>query len=216
MIRALFGTLTALDPITRAALVRIEQAGIEYEVLLPAYLADRLASAEMGSPVSLRTHHVLETATQGASYVPRLMGFGSESERRFFEVFTTVKGVGARKALKAMARPPGEIAAAIAAKDAKALTALPEIGKRLAETIIAELSGKVDAFVDPGVGGAMVETKGAGLARAPGAVGDAIATLIALGESPADAERRIEAAVARLGGDEHGAEALVQAALGGA
>ena len=44
--------------------------------------------------------------------------------------------------------PVGEIAQAIESKDARFLCELPEIGKRTAETIIVELSGKVDQFIE--------------------------------------------------------------------
>ena len=44
--------------------------------------------------------------------------------------------------------PFGTIAAAIAEKDIDLLKSLPEIGKRTAETIVAELHGKVDRFVE--------------------------------------------------------------------
>lgn len=219
MIRALTGTLTTLDPITRAALIRVESAGLEYEVLLPAYFAEALAASPPAAPITLRTHHTLETASQGASYVPRLIGFPTEADRRFFELFTTVKGLGARRALRAMIHRPGEIAAAIARKDSAALKRLPEIGARLAETIIAELSGKVDAFATAEAAGdapGVMELKAArGASARNGPTGDAIATLIALGDTAPDAERRVDRALARLGGGDRTADEIVHAALGG-
>src|SRR5712671_6350629 len=89
----------------------------------------------------------LEGQGQGTSFVPRVLGFATPREREFFELFTTVKGLGNKRALRALAREPVEIAGAIAEKNTRALQELPEIGKRLAETVIAELTGKVEKFV---------------------------------------------------------------------
>jgi holliday junction DNA helicase RuvA len=187
-------------------------------VLTPAYLAERL-SGQVGRTVTLHTMEYLEAHGQGTSFIPRLVGFGAPEDRRFFELFTSVKGLGNRRALRAMALPPGEIAAMVAAKDARGLQKLPEIGKRLAETVIAELSGKLDAFVDPGV---VVETKGAGLAGGPasglaapsGAVEEAMAVLVELGQTPAEAERAIERALRGVDAASVTGEALVARVFG--
>ena len=77
---------------------------------------------------------------------PRLVGFLSEVEREFFELFCSVDGVGVKKALRAMVRPVKEVATAIEEQDAKALSALPGIGPAMAERIIAKLRRKVPKF----------------------------------------------------------------------
>ena len=81
--------------------------------------------------------------------------------------------------------------------DAKALTKLPEIGKRMAETIIAELSGKVDTFLST----AEVKQLGA-TANGQAAVEDPIAeeaimALVALGETRTDAQAMVARAQAK-------------------
>jgi Holliday junction DNA helicase RuvA len=145
--------------------------------------------------VTFVTFHYLEGQGQGAWFVPRLIGFLSPREREFFEVFTTVKGIGNRKALRAMAVEPAAIASAIARKDPAALSKLPEIGKRLAETIIAELSGKVEAFLsDAQV--AQLEAKSSGL-KPDSVTEEAVLTLTTLGETRADAERLVARALDR-------------------
>ena len=75
--------------------------------------------------------------------VPRLIGFTSEAELEFFELFCTVDKVGTRKAIKALVRPIKEIADAIQRQDAKWLTTLPGVGAATAEQIIATLRRKV-------------------------------------------------------------------------
>ncbi len=77
---------------------------------------------------------------------PRLIGFLSEIEREFFELFCSVDGVGVKKALRAMVRPVKEVATAIEEQDAKTLSSLPGIGPAMAERIIAKLRRKVPKF----------------------------------------------------------------------
>ncbi len=123
--------------------------GLVYEVHVPAFVVTRLAS-RVGQMVTLKTLHYLESQNQGASFLPRLAGFLSDEDREFFALFTTVKGIGNRKALRALAMDTGQIAMAIADRDTAFLQSLPEIGKRTAETIIASLNGKVDHFAASG------------------------------------------------------------------
>jgi Holliday junction DNA helicase RuvA len=179
-----------------AAVIDHEASGVARQVMLAAYLAERLTD-QVGRPVTLHTMEYLESQGQGSSFVPRLIGFSQPQERRFFELFTSVKGLGNRKALRALAVPPAEIALMIAQKDPKALKKLPEIGARLAETMIAELAGKVEAFVDPAV---EIEAKGTGAAPASradptGAIGEATEVLLALGQSQAEAEKAFDRAL---------------------
>ena len=161
--------------------------GITYEVLVPACDVERLAR-RVGQEVVLHTIHYLEGDPSHGAQTPRLVGFLNEMDRKFFRLFTTVKGIGNRKALRAMARPPAEMAAAIAGKDAHFLVALPEIGKRTAEQIIAELSGKVDEFAASGFT--------APAAELPQAATEALSVLVQLGERRADAAALIERVLA--------------------
>lgn len=200
MIARISGKLVWIED--TAAGVELAGVGLTYEVLVPRFLADRLADESPGE-VCLWTRQHIESVGTGTTLIPRLIGFASAEDRRFFELLTSVKGVGSRKALKAMAIEPALIARAIADRDAKALIKLPEIGKRLAETIIAELTGKVDGFLlgdergaldahAGGLGG--IEPKDLGRAAH-----EAIAALLALGESPEQAEHKIRLATDVLG-----------------
>jgi Holliday junction DNA helicase RuvA len=192
-----------------AVLRPLPEVDAAIEILTPGYLARALAT-RVGERVTFHTTVYLEGQGQGTSFVPRIIGFGSTQERDFFDVFTTVKGIGNRKALRALAEPPGVIAAAIGRRDARALTELPEIGKRMAETIVAELYGKVDAFaMDAALNegrpraGSAVEGFGPSLngRGVSPAVSDAIDALCALGETRAEAERKVARAVERQGGE---------------
>ena len=175
MITRIRGELAELTD--RSALIHVE--AVTYELLVPA--ADVAALLhKIGTPVEFYTLHYLEGQSQGSSFLPRLIGFASEQDRAFFELFTTVKGIGNRKALRALVRPFMEIASAISNRDTSALMSMPEIGKRSAETIVAELHGKVDSFV--------VEILSTIENTMPAYCEDAIAMLMQLGESKRDAK----------------------------
>src|SRR5439155_21583335 len=83
----------------------------------------------------------------GGSLEPRLIGFLRTQDKQFFEKFITVKGIGPKTALRALHVPAGEIAQAIEMKNSRFLSDLKGIGKRTAELMIAELSGKLGALV---------------------------------------------------------------------
>ncbi len=157
-------------------------SGMWYEVRIPACDAERL-SRKLGREITLHTIHYIEGNPAGNQLRPRMVGFSSETDREFFGVFTTVKGIGIRKALSALARPVAEIASAIQAKDTKFLITLPEIGRRTAEQIIASLYEKVEAFAGPAT--TMAEEL-----SAPGA--EAVSVLVQLGERRSDAAALVE------------------------
>ncbi|MCH2132530.1 MAG: helix-hairpin-helix domain-containing protein [Phycisphaerales bacterium] len=160
-----------------------------YEILVPTGSVPHLSS-QTGSTIIFHTLHYHESHGQGASFVPRLVGFDSERDRAFFELFTTVKNIGYRKALRALQLPFDRVATAIAGKDAALLTSLPEIGRRTAETIIAELSGKVDDFIDETPTVAIEDDATSAL------IGDTVSMLTALGESRTEAHALAERALA--------------------
>jgi len=209
MITQLSGTLVAIED----GAAHVQCGELTYEVLVPA--ADSMSlAARIGQGVRFHTLHYLEGQGQGSSFWPRLIGFQNPADRAFFELFTTVKGIGVRKALRALQRPFAEVAAAIARRDEKALTALPEIGKKMAETIVVELKDKVARFTATAGGGmpAMPGGAVAGASTLAGAAGDAVIVLVQLGEARPTAERLIERAL-QVEGAKAAAEVLVAAAL---
>jgi len=189
----------------QSALIR--SGAMTYEVLIPAADAPALAGV-IGSNVNFVTLHYLESQGQGSSFWPRLIGFQSVSDRDFFELLTSVKGIGNRKALRALQRSFADIAAMIEQKDFAALQSLPEIGRKTAETIVVELKDKVARFTL----GATNPARSTGTAKLSGAVADAVVVLMQLGESRVVAERLAERA-ALVVGKSAAAEAIVAAAL---
>jgi Holliday junction DNA helicase RuvA len=187
-----------VDVTERHALLHVD--ALTYAVLVPAADIPTLLG-KIGQSVEFYTMHYFEGLSQGNTITPQLIGFSCERDRAFFELFTTVKGIGNRKALRALIRPFMEIAAAIANRDSDALTSLPEIGARSAETIIAQLHGKVDHFV--GDVASTIET------TLPACCQDAIAMLMQLGETQGDAKRLVQRAYER-DPDVESADQLVQ------
>jgi Holliday junction DNA helicase RuvA len=117
----------------------------DYQVLIPEFVRRQLQN-RLESEVSLHTVHYVEGNPAHGRMTPRLVGFLTEIEREFFEMFCSVDGVGVRKALRAMVRPVREVAALIADQDAKGLAALPGIGPATAERVIAKLRRKMCKF----------------------------------------------------------------------
>ncbi len=198
MIVRLRGTVEGVEG--NQVVVRVSgQEGVWIEVHAPVVVAHELL-ARLGDEVELHTVTILEQSAQGTTITPRLLGFLRAEEKRLFELLTTVKGLGPRRALRAMALPAGDIARAIADGDAATLKTLPEIGKRLAETMIVDLREKAQPLATgaPGPGG-VVEPKAApGRAAALGEeAARAIDALVRLGETRTGAEERVRRVLAR-------------------
>ncbi|MEO1130008.1 MAG: Holliday junction branch migration protein RuvA [Planctomycetota bacterium] len=211
MLARITGTLEEIEQTT--ALITVSGAdgcAMGYAVLLPAVVADEL-TPRLGETVTLHTVHYLEQQSQGSSFLPRIVGFATTDQRRFFELFTTVKGLGPRRALRALRVPFEHVARAICERDNKFLQTLPEIGKRLAETIIAELHGKADDFASPAEPGSTVEPKPDAGALTDGAR-QAVAALVHLGEGRNEAEDLVRRVIAE-GADAGTADEILAAAF---
>ncbi|MBU0638396.1 MAG: hypothetical protein KKB50_05980 [Planctomycetes bacterium] len=172
--------------VTKLAVV-IDVGGLSYEVLVPTSALGDLQRL-CGSDVALFTVHYFDGNPAVGHLVPRLIGFLSESEREFFNEFIKVKNVGMRKALRAMSVPAYQLAGAIEQGDERFLASLPEIGKRTAGQIVAQLRGQVQRFCVP---------TAAPLAAAEMTDAQRVALdiLVQWGDRRADAQRWIAAAV---------------------
>ena len=164
---------------------------VTVELLVAAADVPLLEGRE-GEEMTFHTSFYIEgDAGGGGAMTPRLIGFLRESDRGFFQQFITVKGIGPRKALKALILPAGEVAHAIETKDTRVLTKLPGIGKRGGEQIIAELSGKVGRFVPSGMpaGDAAPVRRTSNLTPAEQ---DATDALVSMGDRRPDAEALLD------------------------
>ena len=185
MVSALTGELRRVEQDR----LHLQVGPVLVEMLIPASDVPLLQEG-VGQEMTFHTILYFEgDAGGGGGLEPRLVGFLRPEDKAFFEKFITVKGIGPKKALKALVSPTADVAQAIESKDTRYLVGLPQIGKRMAELIVAELAGKVGEFVVAGVRGGAV-----GLASRPPVEEDAISTLMALGERRADAEHLLDRA----------------------
>ncbi|MBF8290294.1 MAG: ruvA, partial [Chloroflexi bacterium] len=115
----------------------IEVGGIGYRV----FAAPRvLATASPGGRLKVHTYHLVREDQQA------LYGFRSVEELGFFNLLLTVTGVGPKVALAIVgSRATAELQLAILQQDQAMLTAIPGIGRKLAERVIFELKEKVAA-----------------------------------------------------------------------
>jgi Holliday junction DNA helicase RuvA len=159
----------------------------EYEVRIPEF-SRRQLQGKAGEVVCLHTIEYLEGNPMQGRLTPRLIGFLTEAEREFFELFCSVDGVGVKKALRAMVRPVREVAQAIEDQDAKTLASLPGIGPAMSERIVAKLRRKVPKFA---LMAARDEPTAADVAI--DVVGETYEVLLSLGHSERDARRLVDA-----------------------
>ena len=177
--------------------------GILLRVFVPAHDLGGLPGA--GSPVRLHTHLIVREDDL------QLYGFATEHGRRLFEMLIGVSQVGPKAALAVLSvLPPEDLATAIVASDATAISRAPGVGKRTAERIILDLKGKLEEEI-----GSPVLTS-AGVSTTAGTAGDpALQWLMALGYSALESrqalatedgatdgstDERVKRALQRMGG----------------
>jgi Holliday junction DNA helicase RuvA len=196
------GVLTKVRGVLKA--VSDETASIaiepfELDVLISEHTR-RLVQTKLGEPITFHTLFYIEGGAMAGRLIPRLVGFLSPIDREFFDIFCSVDGVGARKALRAMARPVRELARVIQDQDIKLLATFPGIGEATAERIVAKLRRKVGKFA------LIVGPEEAGVASAPGngepesaepdVIRDTYAALLSVGHTESQARAAIDRVLA--------------------
>ena len=184
--------VTITGKITRVgeSSVYIEVEPFEYEVLVADYTRRQLQN-HINELIRFHTLNYIEGNLQGSRMTPRLIGFMTEPERQFFDLFCSVDGVGVKKALRAMIRPVRELAVMIEEQDAKGLSTLPGIGAATSERIIAKLRRKMPRFA------LMVQRNHAETDSTGGSLvaEETFDALVALGHSESDARQLIDDAL---------------------
>lgn len=151
--------------------VIVDVGGVGYEVLVPLSTLAKLPKT--GEAVTLYIHtHVREDDL-------RLFGFESKNDKTAFLTMLKVSGVGPKLALTVLGALGGQdLAQVIGDSDTKRLSAIPGIGKKTAERMILELSGKLK-----------VESKDASGATAGSMFAELASALQNLGFKPVQVDR---------------------------
>ena len=130
MIAHLSGTVLK----TRNKKVILDVNNVGYEIAANKKL---LAKVKRDDPLRLWIH------THQTSDSISLFGFSTEEELGFFELLTSVNGVGPRTALDVLETPVEKVEKVIVAGDADKLSETPGIGKKTAARIVLELKPKI-------------------------------------------------------------------------
>ena len=191
MIGRLTGTVDLNDPDA----VLVDVSGVGYLVQTSSRTSGSLVQGE-------RTTLLVETQVREDSIT--LFGFADRGERDWFRLLTGVQSVGGRVALSLLSvLGPGELLAAVASGDHKALSRADGVGPKLAARIANELKDRV------GSQGIPAASDGADA----GAAEEAVSALVNLGYGRAEAFGAIAGARRRLGGGA-GLDDLIRAGLG--
>lgn len=176
----------------------IDVGGVGYLVHVPTPTAARLPA--IGETVTLHTYtHVRED-------VLALYGFATEDELLLFEDIIGVSGMGPRLALTSLSTlHPHEFRRAIANEDVHALTRISGVGKKTAQRLILELKGKLT----PAAADAQVALHD----EEPQVAEEALAALLALGYSEAEALPALRLVQSDAGGEQADTATLLRYAL---
>ncbi|WP_297317096.1 Holliday junction branch migration protein RuvA [Bifidobacterium indicum] len=132
MLAMLSGRVAAIE----AGCAIIDVSGVGYEVRMP--------QSDLGSMRSETTVTVFTSLNVSQDSVT-LYGFLSRTSKSLFAQLQKVSGVGPRVALSILSTlTPDQLAQAVADGDSTALSRSPGLGKKGAQKIILELSGKLD------------------------------------------------------------------------
>lgn len=172
MIYCLTGKILKKTPDT----VVIRCGGVGYLASVPSSVSGALPG--VGSEGTLYTYmNITENDVS-------LFGFESEEQRSCFEMLIGVSGVGPKVGIAILnVLSPSRIALAIAGGDHKSFTAANGVGPKLAQRIVLELKDKVGK----GLASEFAAADIAAPAPAAGGSAQAVAALVSLGYSSAEA-----------------------------
>lgn len=156
----------------------LDVQGVGYRIFASRATLSRLP--KVGEAVQL------EIETQVREDHIHLYGFADQAEKRWFNLITTVQGVGAKVGLAILGvLPSDQLAQAISAGDKTSITRAPGVGPKLAQRIVSELKDKVAAFTVAGTTISGAAPSAGGAAPAGGLASDVASALVNLGYNQA-------------------------------
>jgi Holliday junction DNA helicase RuvA len=196
MIARLSGKLASKSP----AEIVVDVGGVAFALSVPFSTFERLA--EVGAQVSVYTHlHVREDALQ-------LFGFFTEEERELFRILISVNGIGPKMAQGILSGiPVADLKSHILSGNSGALTAIPGVGRKIAERLVVELRDRIAKTDGPSAAGGTSAMNGSRIRS------EALLALTSLGYNRAAAEKAIRGAMQESLDAESSVEALIKAAL---
>jgi holliday junction DNA helicase RuvA len=158
----------------------VDVQGVGYRIFIS--LTTFYEMPDVGQAVALHIHtHVKQDAIH-------LCGFLSPEERDIFQYMLTVNGIGPRLAINILSGiSAGELLKSVAQGNVKRLTAIPGVGKKIAERLILELKDKMVKLIDAEKGDIGAVSEFEGLQK------DALSALINLGYKHQTAKEALDA-----------------------
>jgi Holliday junction DNA helicase RuvA len=196
VIARLAGKLAAKSPTE----ILVDVGGVAFALSIPLSTFERLA--DVGTQVSVYTHlHVREDALQ-------LYGFFTEEERELFRTLISVNGIGPKMAQGILSGiPVADLKSHILSGNSGALTAIPGVGRKIAERLVVELRDRISKSAGTSF------PEGTSAMNGSRVRSEALLALTSLGYNRAAAEKAIRGAVQESVEAEHSVESLIKAAL---
>lgn len=133
--------------------VTVQVGDLAYEIFVPSSVVDYYRKKTKNDNkkneeiVSFHTIQYIEGSSGHGNQFVRLVGFKRKIEKDFFQLYTSVEGIGYKTALKSLVLPIQRICLAIENNDLITLKKLPHIGSRTAEKMVATLKGRMKKFM---------------------------------------------------------------------
>ena len=161
--------------------VIIDVGGVGYSVNMP--VSDVAKMGGIGDNVKVFTHFHMSENMVG------LFGFLTSEQIDYFNKLIAISGIGPKAAISILGTlSVQDLAFAIIAEDAKAISRAPGVGPKAAQRIILELKGKIDTQEAVG---APMSMQGSSPKVSLRADTEAVNALIALGASPSEAQKTV-------------------------
>ena len=124
-----------------ASRLYLEVSGVEYEIIVPLNVFDKLQRLGEGGEVFVYIYHQFLQDEQ------RLYGFLDKNQRDLFSAIQNIKGLGSALSLSILSHlSASQLLILCEKKDIAALCRIPRVGKNTAETLVFEINRKMDRW----------------------------------------------------------------------